>query len=183
MDMTDTSTFSRLASAWVGKCTKEVKGRVSIDLKEDFAKRWRECGYSSESEVTRELVAMFTYGGDWLTKVHTERSEYQRMTPRPKLVTPPAPAPETEPQQEAATPPATTTAAAKPAAKPATKPELHPLKQVEALAAEARAIAQRAGELAARIEDLALDFEQRMEVVASETKKLRQLQELLRSIA
>ena len=108
---------------------------------------------------------------------------YQRMTPRPQLVTPPAPAPETEPQQEAATPPATTTAAAKPAAKPATKPELHPLKQVEALAAEARAIAQRAGELAARIEDLALDFEQRMEVVASETKKLRQLQELLRSIA
>lgn len=105
--------------------------------------------------------------------------EYQRMTPRPKLVTPPAPAPETEPQQEAATSPATTTAAAKPAA----KPELHPLKQVEALAAEARAIAQRAGDLAARIEDLALDFEQRMEVVASETKKLRQLQELLRSIA
>ena len=55
--------------------------------------------------------------------------------------------------------------------------------EVEALAAEARAIAQRAGDLAARIEDLALDFEQRMEVVASETKKLRQLQELLRSIA
>ena len=46
-----------------------------------------------------------------------------------------------------------------------------------------RAIATRAGELAARIEDLALEFEQRMEAVAKETKKLRQLQELLRSIA
>ena len=105
--------------------------------------------------------------------------EYQRVAQRPKLVEPPATVPETQPQQEAATSPAITTAAAK----PAVTSESDPLKQVEALAAEARAIATRAGELAARIEDLALEFEQRMEAVAKETKKLRQLQELLRSIA
>lgn len=136
----------------------------------------RRLGHSTEfSTVSGCLTSLREQG----LVAELRGGEYQRMTPRPKLVTPPAPAPESQPQQEAATSPATTTAAAK----PAVKPESDPLKQVEALAAEARAIAGRATDLAARIEDLALEFEQRMEAVAKETKKLRQLQELLRSIA
>lgn len=73
MDMSDTSTFSRPTTLGWGKATEPVKGMVPVEVKEPFARRWRELGYSSESDCVRELVVIFTFGSDFLQKLHAER--------------------------------------------------------------------------------------------------------------
>lgn len=60
--------------------------------------------------------------------------------------------------------------------------ERSPLDQMAELAQAARDIAAKASLLAEQIEAAALDVEERMQRIASDTTKLKQLQQLLRSI-
>lgn len=65
--------FSRPVLTRLGNNTHPVKTLVPVDVKEDFARRARLAGYSGEGDCLRELVIAFTYGVDYLHKLHADR--------------------------------------------------------------------------------------------------------------
>lgn len=52
--------FSR--STMGGKKTSKVEVRVSDELKDLLSRKWREAGYSSESEYVERLISIAVYG-------------------------------------------------------------------------------------------------------------------------
>lgn len=52
--------FSR--STMGGKKTAKVEARVSEDLKDRLTQKWRESGYTSESEFIERLLSLVVYG-------------------------------------------------------------------------------------------------------------------------
>lgn len=65
--------FSR--SCIGGKKTAEVKFRTSDDLKDELARRARELGFSSESELAELLLAVGLFGKSHVASFQQQRLE------------------------------------------------------------------------------------------------------------
>lgn len=69
------STASRPATSGFGKSTETLKCLVPIEVKEAFSRRARELGYPSDSDALREAAILFSFGSEYLQKVHADRIE------------------------------------------------------------------------------------------------------------
>jgi hypothetical protein len=67
------SVSSRPTTSGFGKCNVPAKTLLTDEINDDFTRKWRLLGYGSSSDALRELVIVFTYGHEYLTKVHTDR--------------------------------------------------------------------------------------------------------------
>lgn len=65
--------MSRPTTSGFSKSTDPVKGLVPPEVKEAFTRKWRELGYPSESDAVREIIILFTFGAEFLQKVHRDR--------------------------------------------------------------------------------------------------------------
>jgi hypothetical protein len=59
--------------ALFGKATETVKTMLPGEVRDDFARRWREMGCESESAALRDLILIATYGADHIASLQAAR--------------------------------------------------------------------------------------------------------------
>lgn len=59
--------------ALFGKATETIKTLIPGEVREDFARRWREMGCESESAAVRDLILIATYGADHIASLQAAR--------------------------------------------------------------------------------------------------------------